>query len=60
MNDLLHDINEIDHVVTILQKIKSLLESGRVIQAYRDCGSLHSRFTNYKQEIIKEAAKNVK
>lgn len=60
MNNLLNNVNEIDHVITMLQKVKSQLESGRIIQAYRDCGSLLSRFMNHKQEIIKEAAKNVK
>jgi len=60
MNDLLKNVNEIDNVITILQKIKSQIESGRIIQAYRDCGSLLSKFSNHRQEVIKEAAKNVK
>jgi hypothetical protein len=35
-----------------LQKIKVELESGRFIQAYRDCGSLLSKFMTHREAII--------
>lgn len=60
MNRILSDIKEIDHIIATLQKIKTELESGRFIQAYRDCGSLLSQFMNHREEVLKEATHNAK